>query len=63
MYRRSFSSAAPFALLLASSLAQAQTPPAAAPAPAAATPAARPVPTNLAPPDGSRTSPSSWDIP
>jgi len=50
MYRRSFSSAAPFALLLASSLAQAQTPPAAAPAPAAATPAARPVPTNLAPP-------------
>ena len=47
MSRRSLSFAAPLALVFASSLAQAQTPPAAA-APAA--PAARPVPTTLAPP-------------
>jgi outer membrane protein len=52
MFRRSLSLAAPFALLLASSLATAQTAPV-PPAPPAAPPAAvgpRPVPTNLAPP-------------
>lgn len=49
MFRRSLSYAAPFALLLSSSLASAQTPPAAAPA-AAPGVGPRPVPTNLAPP-------------
>ncbi|HEY3667392.1 MAG TPA: TolC family protein, partial [Polyangiaceae bacterium] len=51
MFRRSFTYAAPFALLLSSSLAsvaQAQTAP--APAPVAPAQGARPVPTNLAPP-------------
>ena len=46
MFRRSFSYVAPFALVLSSSLAQAQT----APAPAAPATATHPVPTNLAPP-------------
>jgi len=47
MFRRSLSHAAPFVLLLSSSLARAQTQP---PAGAAAAPAGRPVPTTLAPP-------------
>jgi outer membrane protein len=50
MFRRSFSYAAPFALVLTSGLAQAQTPPVVAPTPLPPNPPARPVPTNLNPP-------------